>query len=167
MCSSDLVPPGEVEDPFEKNEPGKGVGRDPERTPMQWDSSPNAGFTSNRPWLRLAEDWPSRNVATLERDPRSILGLYRRLIELRRRHVALTAGSCEPVSTDGQLFAFARVHGAERLLIAANFSAEPMAIPAAIRSAGASVLLSTYLDRDGALEDWRLRPNEALLVAIE
>ena len=141
------------------------MGRDPERTPMQWDDSPNAGFSVGRPWLRLAEDWPNRNVAALERDPRSMLHLYRGLIELRRRHVALTAGSYEAMITEGQLFAFARVHRTERLLIAANFGTEPMAMPATMRTSEANVLLSTYLDREGALEDSAiLRPNEALIV---
>ena len=96
-----------------------------------------------------------------------MLHLYRRLIELRRRHVALTAGSYEAISTEGQLFAFARVREKERLFIAANFGAEPVEIPPTIRPAGASVLVSTYLERDGALDDWRLRPNEALIMAIE
>jgi alpha-glucosidase len=50
------IAPDEIQDPFEKNESGKGVGRDPPRTPMPWDNSQNAGFTLGRPWLRLAEE---------------------------------------------------------------------------------------------------------------
>src|SRR5581483_1078905 len=56
------IPPDRVQDPWEKNEPGLGLGRDPQRTPMQWDSSPNAGFTTVIPWLPLAPDHTSRNV---------------------------------------------------------------------------------------------------------
>src|SRR5690606_11977646 len=50
------IAPEQVQDPFEKNVPGMGMGRDPCRTPMQWDTSPNAGFTTGRPWLPLAAD---------------------------------------------------------------------------------------------------------------
>ena len=59
------IPPAEIQDPAEKNEPGKGLGRDPERTPMQWDRSALAGFTVGTPWLRLAADHATVNVATL------------------------------------------------------------------------------------------------------
>ena len=79
------IPPERVQDPWEKNEPGLGLGRDPERTPMQWDGSPNAGFTTGEPWLplRRRSTRPATSKA-LPRDPGSILTLYRRLIALRR-----------------------------------------------------------------------------------
>ena len=51
------IPVDEVQDPFEKNEPGMGLGRDPQRTPMQWSAAAHAGFTTGAPWLRLADDW--------------------------------------------------------------------------------------------------------------
>jgi len=160
------IPPGEVQDPFEKNEPRKGLGRDPERTPLQWDDSPNAGFTTGKPWLRLAEDCKTRNVAVLERDPQSILNLYKRLIVFRRRYVALTEGTYEPISTEGQLLAFARVYNGERLVVTANFGAEPVAIPAAILPPSTIVLMSTHLDRTGPFAPpFVLRPNEGQIIA--
>jgi alpha-glucosidase len=162
------VPPDEVQDPFEKNEPRKGLGRDPERTPMQWDNSPNAGFTTGRPWLRLGEDSESRNVAALERDPQSILSLYKRLIVFRQRYVELTEGAYEPISTEGQLLAFARVHNTEHLLVTANFGTEPVTIPAAILPPSAIVLMSTHLDRTGPFASpFVLRPNEGMIVALQ
>ena len=54
------IPPEKERDPFGKNMPGTGQGRDPERTPMRWDTSRNAGFTIGEPWLPLGDDWPSR-----------------------------------------------------------------------------------------------------------
>jgi alpha-glucosidase len=55
------LPLEQVEDPFEKNVPGVGLGRDPEPTPIQWEPSPNAGFTTGTPWLPLADDFdPAR-----------------------------------------------------------------------------------------------------------
>src|SRR3954462_9027466 len=56
------IAPSQVQDPFEKNVPGKGLGRDPERTPMRWDASENAGFTTGEPWLPLGDDWQVANV---------------------------------------------------------------------------------------------------------
>src|SRR5213075_1517721 len=67
------IAPEDVRDPFEKNVPGIGVGRDGCRTPMQWDSSNFAGFSEVRPWLPLPEDHIRENVANLEADARSIL----------------------------------------------------------------------------------------------
>jgi alpha-glucosidase len=74
------IPPEEVQDPAEKNHPGIGMGRDPERTPMTWDSSSAAGFTRGRPWLPFSVDYQTVNVEDMERNEASILNLYRRLI---------------------------------------------------------------------------------------
>jgi alpha-glucosidase len=160
------IPPEEVQDPFEKNEPGKGVGRDPERTPMQWDASPSAGFTTGRPWLRLADDWTLVNVAAQERDPRSMLSLNRRLIRLRRQHATLTRGAYEPVTATGDLFAFSRVDGSERLTIAANFGSQPIPLPMTMAPSSSSVLLSTHMDRDGSFDTpLTLRGHEGVVLA--
>ncbi len=70
------IPPPLMQDPWEKNLPGRSLGRDPERTPMQWDATPNAGFTTGGPWLPVAEDYATVNVATQRDDPRSMLSLY-------------------------------------------------------------------------------------------
>ncbi|HET7685646.1 MAG TPA: alpha-amylase family glycosyl hydrolase, partial [Candidatus Limnocylindria bacterium] len=79
----------DARDPWERREPGRG--RDPERTPMQWDASPHAGFTDAgaTPWLPVAPDFERVNVAVQAADPRSLLSLTRRLIALRRGHPAL------------------------------------------------------------------------------
>src|SRR5204862_3716968 len=78
------IPPDRVQDPFEKNVPGRGLGRDPERSPMPWEPGRGAGFTAGEPWLPLGADADRRNVALLRADPDSILSLYRRLLALRR-----------------------------------------------------------------------------------
>src|SRR6266853_4910625 len=91
------IPPEEVQDPAEKNEPGLGLGRDPERTPMPWDGSLLAGFTSGKPWLPLGPDHASVNVMAMCESRGSILNLYRRLIELRRNNPVLTHGAIEAV----------------------------------------------------------------------
>ncbi len=160
------IPAGEVQDQFEKSEPGKGAGRDPERTPMQWDDSAQAGFTSGKPWLRIAADHRSCNVAALEADPRSILTLYRRLIALRRRLPALSEGAWEGIETGGELFAFARVHRDQRLVVIFNFSAQSADIRDSLLPRRGAVLLSTHLDRDGPCDrPLVLRAAEAIVIA--
>ena len=67
------IPPEKVQDPFEKNVPGRGLGRDPQRTPMQWSAAKNAGFTAGKPWLPIAEDYAQNNVEAERDDPFSIL----------------------------------------------------------------------------------------------
>ena len=162
------VSPDQVQDPWERNEPGLGLGRDPVRTPMPWDGSETAGFTTGVPWLPLTPDHATRNVAALAADSRSILTLCRRLIVLRREHAALHAGSYAPADSGGEVFAFRRRHGASDLLVALNFGAavQHVALPDGI--ADGRALLSTALDRDGeevgpGLE---LRPGEGVIVDL-
>src|SRR5262249_11408938 len=89
------IPPERVQDPLEKNVPGLGLGRDGCRTPMQWNGTKNAGFTSGLPWLPIDDDYPIVNVESQSVDPTSILTLYHRLIALRRAHGALAYGDYE------------------------------------------------------------------------
>src|SRR5690606_10496473 len=114
-----------AQDPLEKNLPGLGLGRDPCRTPMQWDPSPNAGFTGGAPWLPVAEDYAERNVAMQRRGRHSLLALYRSLIELRRTEPALVAGRYERGAVHGGVFHYCRSHAGRRLLICLNFGSTP------------------------------------------
>jgi alpha-glucosidase len=161
------IPPDRVQDPWERNEPGRG--RDPARTPMPWDGSPNAGFTAGTPWLPLPPDHPVRNVAAMSEDPRSILMLYRRLIALRREHSALQAGSYVPVACGEGVFAFERRDGATRLLIALNLGQSPRRLGmAGFGATPGRILLSTALDREGeaAGGELALRPAEGVILRL-
>lgn len=157
------IPPDRVQDPWERNEPGLGFGRDPERTPMQWDTSPCAGFTSGEPWLPLSQDWRDRNVERMEADPCSILSLYRRLIALRTRETALDRGSYHHIGAAGNVLAYERRDGDRRLAIALNLGGEEQPLPEPLR--GGRMLLSTHLDREGGgrIGD-RLRPDEGVVL---
>ena len=159
------VPPERVQDPWERNEPGHG--RDPARTPMQWDTSANAGFTTGEPWLPLSADWASRNVAVEIADPGSMLSLYRALIALRRSSRALTGGAWRLIAGTGTLLAYERTADGERVVVALNLGSEPVAadfgsVP------GARVLLSTHMDRPGATlsEPLTLRPDEGVVLGF-
>lgn len=163
------IPPDLVQDPWEKNVPGLGLGRDPSRTPMQWDASLHAGFTSGRPWLPLAPDFKKTNVAEEQADPTSILSLYRRLIGLRRAEPALTLGSFQLVQATDQVLVYHREAGRRRWLIALNFSAHQTTVAASEpRWAQGRVILSTAVDRE---HEWfsqrfELRPHEGIMVRL-
>jgi alpha-glucosidase len=147
------IAPDRVRDPFEKNVPDIGVGRDGCRTPMQWEAAAQAGFTTVEPWLPLTEDFAHANVATELAETDSILNLYRALLALRRARPELSVGSYSLVTVTGDVLVFQREHDAKRLLIALNFGAEPASV--AIATSG-RILLSTWLDRSREVVDGRL-----------
>ncbi|MBX9711334.1 MAG: DUF3459 domain-containing protein [Xanthobacteraceae bacterium] len=140
------IAPDQVRDPWGINQPGTGVGRDGCRTPMQWDSSPYAGFTTGTPWLPLATDAAVRNVAVEREDSMSMLNLYRALIELRRVRSELAVGSYSWVALSGDILVYQREHQGRRLLVVLNFGSTPVPLPAAVGPNG-RILLSTFMDR--------------------
>jgi len=155
----------QVQDPLERNQPGLGLGRDPVRTPMPWSDLPQAGFTTGRPWLRLNDDWVQRNVAAQTADAGSMLQLYRRLLALRRECPALHCGAWLPLGVSGDLLAFARVRGSERIVVALNFGTGNVEIPPDLIAPQAQVWLSTALDREGVLAGRpMLRPHEGWIL---
>ena len=162
------IPPEKVQDPFEKNVPGRGLGRDPQRTPMQWSAAKNAGFTAGKPWLPIAEDYAQNNVEA-ERDyPLSILSLYMQLINVRRGEPALEVGELERIDTAGDLLTYIRRDGESAFLVALNFGSEPQVIDISDRAGGGRITLSTGLDRAG--ESVRgilhIHPDEGLLLRV-
>jgi alpha-glucosidase len=157
------IAPDDMRDPWERNEPGLGLSRDPSRTPMQWDRTRNAGFTdAARPWLPLDPAYELHNVAAMRDDPGSLLSLYRSLIALRRRHPALSAGAFQLLGVSDHMMIYARATGSERIVVALNFNADEQ--PLADEFAGAEVLVSTAPDRGGLLADARLRGDEGLVL---
>jgi alpha-glucosidase len=162
------VPPDQIQDPWALREPGIGVGRDPVRTPMQWDRSPYAGFSPIRPWLPLANNWAEQNVESLELEPLSILSLYRRLLALRRNHEALRLGRYETLTCRDDVFGFARSLRRERLIVLLNFSEQRRRVSLET-SDRARVLLSTARNRsgEGIASELTLDPNEAVILTVE
>ena len=150
------IPAGAVRDPAELREPGKGLGRDPERTPFPWNTTPGAGFTTGTPWLPFGHDTPR---STQCEDPNSTANLYRALLALRRAHPALTAGAITDIHAIGSLLTFRRVHAGISLTIAANTSSTP--IP---WHAPGEILLSTHENRPSE-HPTTLRANEALILS--
>ena len=147
-------------------QPGLGLGRDPCRTPMQWDDSAGAGFTTGAPWLPVADDFSTVNVAAQRGDPRLVLSLHRELLALRRGNPALLGGSYARHASPDGVFAFTRGDGDRRVLVALNFG--PTEMKVGLPDAGGRVLLSTHLDRAGdeAGPLLTLRGDEGVIVAL-
>jgi alpha-glucosidase len=162
------IPPERVQDPFERNVPGIGVGRDPCRTPMQWDASANAGFSTAEPWLPIAANYTEVNVETETNDPVSILSLYRKLLRLRKEHAALALGTYMPVATTGDLLAYIRRNANARFFVALNLGPEPHSLSLAVLGLAGRTVVSTHLDREDedATSDFALRPHEGIVVQL-
>jgi alpha-glucosidase len=163
------IPPEKEQDPWGKNVQGIGLGRDPERTPMQWDAGPLAGFSAGiaEPWLPLAADYTKVNVAVERDESRSMLSLYRRLIQTRRTSPALHSGSYRSLDAPPDCYVYIREHGAEQMCVALNFGGMDVELTLPDLGAG-QVVVSTYLDRRGAVDSARLslRAHEGVLVQV-
>ncbi len=161
------IPPDQIQDPAELNAPGLGLGRDPERTPMQWDDSPNAGFCPPdvQPWLPVAPDYEQVNVARQLADPGSMLNFTRRLAALRQQSPALREGSYQTIPAGPDLFAYARIMDDERYIIVLNFANEPRTWEPPAGLAGTQeVIATTYPGQERTLDrPVQLAPHEGIV----
>jgi alpha-glucosidase len=152
-------------DPFGLLDPA--LGRDPERTPMQWDDGPTAGFCAAGvdPWLPLADNAAHVNVARQRKDPDSPLALTRRLLRLRRTTPALRLGDYQPLEAPDGCFAYLRTLGHDRVLAALNYTSETLEL--SLPAAG-SLLVSTRpaCDRRIRKQTIRLHPHEGCLLTL-
>jgi len=165
----------DLRDPYTKRFWPFRPGRDPARTPMQWNTSLHAGFTTHQPWLPVSPDYSRINVARETGDPHSLWSLYRRLLELRRMSPALSEGACRLIEggpADCLLYqreARTEEGTIERMLVAVNFSERPCAFTLPTGSSHGRVLLSTHHRAGEALWDphhIELGPNEGRLVRL-
>jgi len=135
---------------------------------MQWDSSQYAGFSKVEPWLPLGLSSSSCNVAALREIPRSILNLYRRLVDVRRKHLALSVGDYAQLAvSSAQVLAYEREFGADRHVVVLNFGHCDCEVALPQTESPRCILLSTCLDRDGEPigRILKLRPHEGVIVA--
>jgi len=157
------IPQRLVQDPCGKREPR--FGRDPSRTPMQWDATVFTGFSTHEPWLPLTSDFKTRNVAMMHDDPTSILSLVRSLLKYRRQHAALNSGAWRCLAAEGDVLAFERGDGENPIFVALNFASEPRAW-SALPSIKLRLAISTYGDRVREIIESNvdLRANEGVVI---
>lgn len=144
------VPIERIVDPRGLNMPDKNLGRDPQRTPMQWDASAHGGFTSGKPWLPVDRLTASRNVESQRKDEDSLLALHRRLIRLRQSEAAFTRGDFLPVYADTQLISYLReAPDADRFLVVLNLTHRPCYFKPPTEEFTGTIELSTAREVEG------------------
>jgi alpha-glucosidase len=123
------IRPDQAQDPAERRQPGIGMGRDPERTPMPWDDSLQCGFTTNQPWLPVGEANCAVNMRSSIQQLDSMLALYRRLLALRRAQPVLVSGQLSEISSGGGVLQFVRSDGKKKFRVAINLADAARSVP--------------------------------------
>ena len=160
------VPPERIQDPKEKTMPG--YSRDPERTPMQWNSGAYAGFSKAEPWLPLAPDYKSRNVESQKEEEGSMLNLYKKLISFRQESRALQLGDFVPLGLQEQLMVFKRKWGEEEVLVAVNFGSETRTFQPDFKLRGQLVISSSGAKEKELIEgELEVMGEEALVIKLK
>ena len=137
--------------------------RDNARTPMQWDDTPNAGFTSGTPWIEVNPNYTRINAGKELEDPESVFSFYQKLIRLRKEHPVFVEGEFHLLlPEDPQIFAYTRRLGDTEMLVCANFSDQPAACPLWKEWKDGRVLIHNY---PGEYEE-ELKPYEAVMILM-
>lgn len=162
-----IIPPEKQQDPFVEKL------RDPARTPMQWDDSPNAGFTvaDAKPWLPVGPHYKERNVKKQLKDPQSMLSLYKNLLTFRKKILIPGRPTAIDLNNDNVLSYIRLVKDGKRVLILLNFSDKPEAInTSSIKTSSVELLLTTSLDaKNEKIIDFKnfvLKPKEGYIFLL-
>lgn len=144
-------------------------GRDNARTPMQWDDSPNAGFTRGTPWLGVNPNFKTINVAQALSEPDSILWHYQKLVALRKQYPILIYGDYQMLFADHpEVFAWVRRYEGDWLLVINNFFGNHLTlpIPEQMQNWHGECLISNYAPRDQLAVSLELQPYESFALLI-
>ena len=139
----------------------KRISRDNARTPMQWDDSKNAGFTTGTPWLKVNSNYPEVNAKAQVKDPDSVFSYYKKLIRLRHENEIIVYGDYELLEAESEeTFIYKRTYENEHLMVLCNFTDHEVSVTDAVMGQipdGAEKLITNYADDRGQT----LRPYEA------
>ena len=161
---------GNIEDMDEFMEILKTNSRDNSRTPIQWDDSENAGFTTGEPWIKINPNYKEINVAQALEDENSIFYYYQKLIELRKEHSVFVYGDYKLLlEDDEEIYAYIREYQGEKLLVILNFFAgkPKFELPANISYKNKELLLSNYEVESDDLKEFNLRAYEARIYLLK
>ncbi|MDF2614020.1 MAG: oligo,6-glucosidase [Clostridia bacterium] len=151
----------------------KGVhinGRDNARTPMQWDESPNAGFTTGEPWIGVNPNYKMINVDESIKDTDSVFHYYKKLLQLRKEHLIMPYGKYQLVLEDHeQIYAYTKTLEDEKWIVILNFGDTEVLfeMPLDIQMKNAKLILANYVtDERDNLDKIMLKPYEARIYAL-
>ena len=151
-----------LEKGYSKDEIMKSIyakGRDNARTPMQWDDSENAGFTTGTPWIKVNDNYDKINAKSQVDDPDSIFSCYKKLVQLRKDYPVFVDGKFTLLLEDDEnIFAYSRKNEEKTMIVVCNFFDKEIPMPLAKECEGMEVLISNYKDTSDMSV---LRPYEA------
>ena len=139
-------------------------GRDNARTPVQWDDSENAGFTTGTPWIKVNPNYKQINAKAALEDKNSIFYYYQKLIALRKEEPVMVYGHYALLEPDHEsLYVYTRSLDEQKLLVICNFTKEPAGYEVPAEFAGAQILIGNY-QRDKVEGTIELKPYEAIVL---
>jgi oligo-1,6-glucosidase len=139
--------------------------RDNGRTPFQWDSSRNAGFTTGTPWIKINPDHTTVNAAAEEKDPNSVLNYFRKVVKLRKGNRILVYGSYTVLDRDNpDVYAYTRELNGRKVLVLLNFKGRTAMVKTGADLGNAKILLGNYPDPS---KDGSLKPYEAVVYDLD
>jgi oligo-1,6-glucosidase len=150
------------------------VSRDNGRTPMQWDSSPNAGFSTVQPWIKVNPNYLKVNVQESNKDSSSILNYFRKMVQLRKDHLSLVYGRYTLLDTaNTSVYSYTRTLASENDLVVMNFTDKPVLwnIPSSI--VPKNLLIGNYPSSPNSIKNINgsniliLKPYEAKIYQIQ
>ena len=143
-------------------------GRDNARTPMQWDSTENAGFTTGKPWLKVNKNYKFINAEDCLQDKDSIFYHYKKLINIRKHNDTIIYGDYKLLlPEDKNVFAYSRELNGDKIVVVCNFYNKEINLDFKEDFNNVEILLSNYKDSSILMKDLKLRPYEAIMYRVK
>lgn len=143
-------------------------GRDNARTPMQWDSTENAGFTTGKPWLKVNKNYKFINAEDCLQDKDSIFYHYKKLIDIRKHNDTIIYGDYKLLlPEDKNVFAYSRELNGDKIVVVCNFYNKEINLNFKEDFNNVEILLSNYKDSSILMKDLKLRPYEAIMYRVK
>ena len=143
-------------------------GRDNARTPMQWDSTENAGFTTGKPWLKVNKNYKFINAEDCLQDKDSIFYHYKKLIDIRKHNDTIIYGDYKLLlPEDKNVFAYSRELNGDKIVVVCNFYNKEINLNFKEDFNNVEILLSNYKDSSIFMKDLKLRPYEAIMYRVK
>lgn len=141
--------------------------RDNSRTPMQWDSTANAGFSSGSPWMKVNSNYTNINVEKQEKDEESILSFYKKMISLKKANEVFTYGQYDLLlEDDKQIYAYTRTLEDDQVIVITNLSAKEAVFTSGFALKPENLLLNNYPAAEAEGKSVTLKPYEARVYRI-
>lgn len=138
------------------------------RTPMQWDSTENAGFTKGTPWKRVNNNYAEINVAAQNKDPNSILNHFRKMTKIRKENPVLVYGQYELLQKEHvNIYAFTRTLQEEKMLVLLNFSKDESSITLSEIGNSKKVIINNYSELEIENNTINLMPYQAIILSLK